>query len=332
VMFVYAGLFGTGSLIYGRMSQSILWAVLFVISGVVLLRVVMRVWASEPERVGGETSAVAARRPCTKAVILAAGRGTRMQAADRDITLTHDQSAAADAGIKAMIPVTHPFLDYSLSALGDAGFMDICIVVTPDDRAIRDRYTRTAIPTRFRVSFATQLEAAGTADAVLAAEEFTAGEPFIVLNSDNYYPPDVLAALRTAAEPACVGFSREALLQSGDIAAERIAAYAILDVGADGYLRRIVEKPSALTIASPGSAVEVSMNCWRLASEVFRACRDVPPSPRNELELPAAVQYAIEVLGMRIRVIHADATVLDLSRRADIPIVTARLRGVALTL
>jgi dTDP-glucose pyrophosphorylase len=319
---------------------------LFVVSGVVLARVVMRVWTSEPELVGAgsETSALAARRPCTKAVILAAGRGTRMQAEDHAVALTPDQTVAADAGIKAMIPVTvassdsettrtsHPFLDYSLSALGDAGFTDVCIVVARADRAIRDRYTRTAIPTRFRASLATQLEAAGTADALLAAEEFTAGEPFVVINSDNYYPADVLASLRTAPEPACVGFSREGLLRRGDISAERIAAYAVLGVEADGYLRRIVEKPDAAALASLGSRAEVSMNCWRLTSEIFRACRDVPPSPRNELELPAAVQYAIDVLGMRIGVIHADAPVLDLSRRADIPIVTERLRGIAMTL
>jgi SSS family solute:Na+ symporter len=332
VMFVYAGLFGTGSLIYGRISQSILWAVLFVVSGVVLTRVVMRVWASEPELVGGETSSIAARRPCTKAVILAAGRGTRMQAANNDVALTPDQKATADAGIKAMIPVGRPFLDYSLSALGDAGFKEVCIVVTAADRTIRDRYTATAIPTRFRVSFATQLAPDGSADAILAAEEFTAGEPFVVLNSDNYYPPAVLESLRTATEPAGVGFSREGLLHDGNIPAERIAAYAILDVGADGYLRRIVEKPDPAAIATLGSAAEVSMNCWRLTSEFFRACRDVPPSTRNELELPAAVQYAIDVLGMRFRVIHADAPVLDLSHRADIPGVTARLKGVAVRL
>jgi SSS family solute:Na+ symporter len=332
VMFVYAGLFGTGSLIYGRISQSILWAVLFVVSGVVLLRVVMRVWASEPELVGSETSAIAARRPCTKAVILAAGRGTRMQATNHDIALAPHQVAAADAGIKAMIPVGHPLLDYSLSALGDAGFTDVCIVVASDDHTIRDRYTGTVVPTRFRVTFATQLEPDGTADAVLAAEEFTAGEPFVVINSDNYYPPEVLLSLRTTGEPACVGFSREGLLRRGNIPAERIAAYAILDVGADGYLRRIVEKPDASAIASLGSAAEVSMNCWRLTSEIFRACRDVPPSPRGEIELPAAVQYAIDVLGARIRVIHTDAPVLDLSHRADIPVVTARLKSIAVRL
>jgi Na+/proline symporter/dTDP-glucose pyrophosphorylase len=332
VMFVYAGLFGTGSLIYGRISQAILWAVLFVISGVVLLRVVTRMWSSAPELAGSETSAVAARRPCTKAVILAAGRGTRMQATDHEVALAPDQAAAADAGTKAMIPVGHPFLDYSLSALGDAGFTDVCIVVASDDHTIRDRYTRSAVPTRLSVSFVVQLRASGTADAVLAAEEFTAGEPFVIINSDNYYPPNVLASLRIAAEPACVGFSREGLIRRGDIPAARIAEYAILDVAADGHLRRIIEKPDSSMTASLASAAEVSMNCWRLTSEIFRACRDVPPSTRNEFELPAAVQYAIDVLGMRVRVIHADAPVLDMSRRADIPIVTARLRGVAVTL
>jgi SSS family solute:Na+ symporter len=344
IMFVYAGLFGTGSLIYGRISQSIVWAGLFVISGVVLLRVVMRVWATEPELAGGETSAVAATRVCTKAVILAAGRGTRMRAADHDVALTDDQAAAADAGIKALMPLnlgasdaagprqSRAFLDYSLSGLADAGFTDVCIVLAPGDRGIPDRYARTAIPTRIRLTFATQLRPAGSADALLAAEEFTAGEPFVVMNSDNYYPPHVLASLRTASEPAGVGFSREGLIRRGDISADRIAAYAILDVGADEYLRRIVEKPDPSALASFGSQAEVSMNCWRLTSEIFQACRDVQPSPRGELELPGAVQYAIDVLGMRIRMIHADAPVLDLSRRADIPIVTERLRGVALKL
>jgi SSS family solute:Na+ symporter len=332
VMFVYAGLFGTGSLIYGRLSQSIIWGVVFLVSGVVLMRVVMRLWSSEPELAGSETSAIAARRPCTKAVILAAGRGTRMQAANSDVTLTPEQIAAADAGIKAMIPVGRPFLDYSLSALGDAGFTDVCIVVAPGDSTIHDRYGATAIPTRFRVSFATQLKPAGSADAILAAEEFTEGEPFVVVNSDNYYPPEVLASLRTVAEPAGVGFSREGLLRRGDIASERIAAYAILDVGEEGYLRRIVEKPDAAAIASLGTSAEVSMNCWRLTSEIFRACRDVPPSSRNEIELPVAIQYAIDVLGMSYRVIHADAPVLDLSNRGDIPGVTARLKDVTVRL
>lgn len=326
VMFVYAGLFGTGSLIYGRTLQASIWLVAFVLSGLVLMQVVRRIWnADEPVETGSETSAVAAKRECTKAVILARGLGTRMRESDTGVALDADQAAVADSGVKAMIPIGRPFLDYVLSGLADAGFTDVCIVVAPDHATIRDYYARQAIPVRLRVSFAVQSVAIGTADAVLAAEEFTKGEPFVVVNSDNYYPPEVLRRLRNATGPAAVGFSREGLLRSGNISPDRIAAYALLDIDADGYVTRISEKPGAGT--SHASDVRVSMNCWRLTSEFFRACRDVQPSPRGELELPLAVQYAIEILGMRFTVIAADAPVLDLSRRADIPRVAASLAG-----
>jgi len=49
VMFVYAGLFGAGSFIYGRTLQASLWLVAFIVSGVVLTRVVMRLWGAEQE-------------------------------------------------------------------------------------------------------------------------------------------------------------------------------------------------------------------------------------------------------------------------------------------
>ncbi len=48
VTFVYAGLFGTGSVIYGRTWQALLWLAAFLVSGTVLLRVVRRAWATEP--------------------------------------------------------------------------------------------------------------------------------------------------------------------------------------------------------------------------------------------------------------------------------------------
>jgi len=333
VMFVYAGLFGTGSLIYGRTLQASIWAVAFVLSGIVLWQVVGRIWtADEPELSGSETSAIAARRPCTKAVILARGKGTRMRQPDAGVALDPAQSVAADSGVKAMIPIGRPFLDYVLSSLADAGFTDVCIVVAPDANEMREYYTTRAVPQRIRIAFAVQSAAIGTADALLAAEEFTAGEPYVVLNSDNYYPSAVLAELRNAPGAAAVAFSREGLLRGSNISAERIAAYAVLDVGDDDYLRAISEKPEDEQLATRKSDVHVSMNCWRLTSEFFRACRDVQPSPRGELELPLAVQYAIDILGMKFGVIHADAPVLDLSRRADIPAVAALLANTEVNL
>lgn len=326
VMFVYAGLFGTGSLIYGRTLQASIWFVAFVVSGVVLAQVVRRIWSTdETELAGSETSAIAAALPCTKAVILARGLGTRMREQDATVTLAPGQIAAADSGVKGMMPVGRPFMDYVLGALADAGFTDVCMVVAPDHQEMRDYYTKRIVPKRLRISFAVQSAAIGTADAVLVAEEFTRGEPFVVLNSDNYYPAEVLARLRTSAGPTAVGFSREGLLHGGNISAERIAGYALLETGDDGVLKRVSEKPGEASLATLGADVSVSMNCWRLTSEFFRACRDVQPSPRGELELPLAVQYAIDILGMRFAVIRVDAAVLDLSRRADIPSVTALL-------
>ena len=43
--FVYAALFGTGSFIYGRTAQGMMWLAVFVISGVGLLRLLPRLWA-----------------------------------------------------------------------------------------------------------------------------------------------------------------------------------------------------------------------------------------------------------------------------------------------
>src|SRR5207237_4031329 len=116
-----------------------------------------------------------------KAVILARGLGTRMREADERTVLTPQQRAAADAGVKAMIAIDRPFLDYVLSALADAGFTEVCLVVGPEHDVVRDHYERSA-PSRVRVTFAIQERPLGTADAVLAAADFIGDAAFVVLN------------------------------------------------------------------------------------------------------------------------------------------------------
>lgn len=262
----------------------------------------------------------------TRAVILARGLGTRMRRGDGAAALTEAQARAADAGMKAMIPIGRPFLDYVLSVLADAGFSDVCLVIGPEHGAVRRYFEVESPPSRVRVQFAVQQEARGTADAVLAAEAFAAGDAFVVLNGDNYYPVDVLRALRERGGAGAVGFDRSALLAQGNIEAERVAAFALMEVRDDGTLARIHEKPDAATLAALSGA-PVSMNCWSLVPAVLDACRDVPLSARGELELPAAINLAIE-RGLRMAVIPARRGVLDLSRRGDVAAVAARLRGV----
>lgn len=267
-----------------------------------------------------------------KAVVLARGLGTRMRARDDGVPIAPEQAVVADQGIKAMIPVAgQPFLDYVLTALADAGFTDICLVIGPEHQALREYYSRTVVPRRVRLSFAIQKKPLGTADAVRAAELFVAEELFVVLNGDNYYPPEVLAALRRYPPSATLGFARDGLLRDGQIPADRIARYALLDVGPDAVLRRILEKPDEAAARALRDA-PVSMNCWLLTPAIFAACRAVPPSVRGELELPLAVQYAIDVMGMRVDVLLVDAPVLDLSHRADIAAVASRLRRLKISL
>jgi dTDP-glucose pyrophosphorylase len=265
--------------------------------------------------------------PATKAVILARGLGTRMRAADPAAKLDPAQAAAADTGMKAMIPIRRPFLDYVLDALANAGIREVCLIIGPEHHAIRDRYTREVTLERLRITFAIQQEPRGTADAVLAAEAFVGDEPFLVLNSDNYYPPEVLALLRHQPPPALPAFDRAVLVREGGIPAERIARYALLDIASNGCLRRIVEKPDEATLAALDGS-PVSMNCWLLTPAIFGACRRVKPSVRGELELPLAVQEAIDTDGMCFRTVPVATWVLDLSHRADIPAVAARLEPV----
>ncbi|MGB6640714.1 MAG: NTP transferase domain-containing protein, partial [Thermoanaerobaculia bacterium] len=66
------------------------------------------------------------------AVVLAAGVGRRMRKPATAADLTAEQEAVAETGVKALIPVGRPFIDYVLSALADSGVRRICLVIGPD--------------------------------------------------------------------------------------------------------------------------------------------------------------------------------------------------------
>lgn len=254
-----------------------------------------------------------------------------MRSPDATTQLDASQSRAAYSGMKAMIPIGRPFLDFVLSALADAGFTEACLVVGPEHTAIREYYASPA--RRIKISFAIQEQPIGTANALLAARPFTADESFVVLNSDNYYPADVFRALRTLGEPGLLAFEREALVHESNIPRERILGYALLKIDRAGYLEQIIEKPSEMpATASDSEETFISMNCWRFAPDIFQACREVPRSTRGEFELPEAVQFGLSSLGLRFKTIPFRAGVLDLSYRGDIAEVARRLAGIRVEL
>ena len=260
-----------------------------------------------------------------RALVLARGLGSRMRAEDPGARLTIEQRRAAEAGLKALMPIDgRPFLDYVLGSLADAGLRSAGLVVGPGADPVRIHYATVATP--LSLEFIVQPEARGTADAVLAAEAWAAGRPFLAMNADNLYPTPVLRALAALDEPGLPVFDRDDLVASSNIPAARVQSFALLEVDSRGILTRIVEKPTDADMPSPGEPMLVSMNCWRFDARIFAACRDVAPSPRGELELPVAVMLAVR-RGVAFRAVPARGPVLDLSRRADADEVARRLRG-----
>jgi dTDP-glucose pyrophosphorylase len=262
-----------------------------------------------------------------KAVIMARGLGTRMRKSDENALLDIKQKEVAGLGVKAMIPIERPFLHYVLSDIAKAGYWEACLVTGQKHDMIRNYYLRESPPKRIHVNFAIQENPLGTADAVLSARQFTGDENFLVINSDNHYPVEALSALQKLDGPGVALFDRKSLVATSNVPEERILRFAVAKVGKDGCLERLYEKPSENTVRELGEPLYVSMNCWVFTSEIYRACSNISLSQRGELELSDAIQYAIDELKERFKVLTFQAPVLDLSSRSDVAAVTAKLRG-----
>jgi len=267
----------------------------------------------------------------TQAVILARGLGTRMrrEAEGGGAALSDDQRRAAAQGAKGMMPLgTRPFLDYVLSALADAGIRDVTLVVAPEHESIREHFERTHVPARVRLRYAVQAEPRGTADAVLSVRGVVDDAPFLVLNSDNYYPVAAFRDLAALGGAGLVAFEAETLVREGGLEPERVFKYALLDIDDAGFLRAVREKPSADDPLAQRDERWVSMNLWSFTPVIFEACARVRPSARGELEIQDAVTIAMHDLGERFGVVRMRAGVLDMSSRADIAFVASQLAGI----
>ena len=262
-----------------------------------------------------------------KAVILAGGLGTRMRRENPQAGLNEHQTQVANSGIKALIPLDRPFLDYVLTALADAGYRRICLVINPQHDNLQRYYGETLQYRRLSMDFAFQQEPRGTADAVYAARDFVGNDPFLVINSDNYYPVSALADLRCLNNPGLTLFDRHAMLEHSNIAPDRLRKFAVVQTHPDTTMQRIIEKPQQELLDSLPPPIGISMNCWRFHKSIFPACEAITPSSRGELELPDAVQYSIDIFHQTYQTLYSQQPVLDMSSREDIPSMTTHLAG-----
>ncbi len=272
-------------------------------------------------------STTPAPRGTRTALVLARGLGTRMRAASDASGMTAAQAAAAASGYKALMPIgEHRLIDYSMSALADAGIERIVLVVGPEHEDFAAHIDSLGL-SRVRVELAVQVEPRGTANAVLSAAEVIGDEPFLMVNGDNYYPVEGMRELAERGGNALLGFDRAALVAGSNIPAERVAAFALVKAS-DGVLTDIIEKPAPEVVEAAGEHALVSMNCFGFTPKIFDACRSIGPSARGEYEIVDAVR----ALPGPVAVIPTRGAVLDLSRREDIADVEARLATTAVVL
>jgi len=189
-----------------------------------------------------------------KAVILAAGLSTR----------TYPLTVRKPKPLLKL--ANEPNLCHLIRGLKSAGVNHVILVVGFERQQIERRLGNNF--EGIRIDYALQEQALGTGHAVLQAEPFVKGEPFMVLNGDDLLLPD---ALRDGA--SCV----PSLIVARHDQPQR---FGVVEV-ANGYVHRIHEKPKE----APPKAL-VSTGAWTLPPEAMDWLKNLQPAEDGEIRLP----------------------------------------------
>lgn len=186
-----------------------------------------------------------------KAVILAAGKGTRMLPLSEDIP-------------KPMLPVAgKPFMSYVINEIKKSGIDEIAIVVNHFADKIKNFFPE--------LTFINQNQTRGTADAVLSAKEFVGKDDFIVLMADDYYSSEDIKTIASTKGNA-IGYTT----------VDDPSNYGVIK-DEDGRLVDIIEKPQQFISNKINTAI------YKFDPKIFDACAKVRPSARDEYELTDAL-------------------------------------------
>jgi copper homeostasis protein len=264
---------------------------------------------------------------CKRIIVLAAGRGTRLQesasAPDLPAGITADNHHDAQHRAKALFRVAgQPLLLHLLQRADRAGFTEATIVCRPDERHMRAEvrsWNETPAGEKMRIGFAVQSNPEGTAHALQVAleqDQMLPADHFVLCNGDNVPNTATLRQLRARSGAAMVGFEPDGLM----LPAERVRAFAVCGVDGEGDLARIIEKPTEEQLMQLADPLLVSMNLFKLPAGVaLESCRTTTPHPvRGERELPLAIEKIV-ISEYPIVVMRVSAPVVDVTRLHDVP-------------
>lgn len=201
-----------------------------------------------------------------KAVILAAGHGTRL----RPVTLTMP---------KSLVPVANKFLIvYALDVLRNAGITDIGIVVNNLASPIV-QILGEGREYGVHLSYIVQEEQKGLAHATAICRDFVGDEPFCVYLGDNIFQDKMRSLLQNFASS-----DAQAALGLGEVADP--TRFGIAEVK-DGQILRVLEKPK-----NPPSNLAIC-GVYLFRKSIFDAIGKIQPSARGEYEITDAIQVLL---------------------------------------
>ena len=222
-----------------------------------------------------------------KAIILAAGLGSRLAPATR-------------VTCKQLLPVyDKPMIYYPLSTLMLGGIRDVLFITRPQDAEIFQSLFGDGTRLGMNYSYAQQSTPEGIAQALLIGRDFIGAEPSALILGDNIFFGNMFGQQVQDAASRVKG-ATVFCAQVTD--SER---YGIADMGADGRVRRFVEKP-----------VDFISN-WAVTGLYFfdgeapDLAATLKPSARGELEITDLLNIYLEKGGMEVELFGRGTAWMD---------------------
>jgi glucose-1-phosphate thymidylyltransferase len=235
-----------------------------------------------------------------KAVVLAAGEGTRLR------PLTESRP-------KGMVPVDgKPILTHCFEELAELGADEFVVVVGYRKEDIIDHYDDEfdGIP----ITYAHQREQKGLAHALLTVEEYI-DDDFMLMLGDNVFDANLGDVVKRQREDRA-----DAAFLTEEVPYEEAGRYGVCDTNDYGEITDVVEKPE-----EPPSNL-VMTGFYTFTPAIFHACHLVQPSNRGEYEISEAIDLLIRS-GRTIDAIRMDGWRVDVGYPEDRDEAEQLLRG-----
>ena len=204
-----------------------------------------------------------------KGVLLAGGKGTRLGALTQVVN-------------KHLLPIYNkPLIYYSLSTLIEAGCDEICLVTNPEHVDLFNSLLGNGSKFGISIEYIVQQKPRGTADALLNAQNFLDGGPFILAYGDNVLCDPELS--QTLACSIKLMENKNGVVVFG-YQVNDPRPFGVVTFDTNGKIISLEEKPSK---CEPMSAI---IGLYVFPSDYFKFAKSICLSARGEYEITSLLE------------------------------------------